>query len=149
MVSAGTGLFRAGRTVPWRTGVEAYSQAASCEELLSGILKVAGPVLQSLLAGSQGGQASQNGSKPASAPPGANGAAGGGSALPGILTFLLKALLGGMQGAGGSVSASQSLLANGSDGNPFLKRQGTVYSPPLIFGVGRVVLSECAGASFQ
>src|SRR5260370_41610746 len=118
MVSAGTGLFRAGRTVPWRTGVEAYSQAASFEELLSGILKVAGPVLQSLLAGSQGGQASQNGSKPASAPPGANGAGGGGSALPGILTFLLKALFGGMPGAGGSVPPPQSLLAHGCRRQP-------------------------------
>ncbi len=147
--------FEPTRRVPCQTYGEVYAHQASFQDILAGIVKVAGPVLQNLMSG--GTQAVPNGT----GTPNENAKNAGG--LPGILTTLLDALLKGLGGP--AVSQGQSLgdnrfLNNGwsqaqSDyddarlENRFGYGQNAQYSTPFIFGIDDALIASLAGPVLQ
>src|SRR6266852_6569456 len=132
--------FRSPRVaIPCETYANRYAQAASIEDLLSGVLKVAGPIVLNLLNGNQ-----KDGQQ--KAPSGGNS---DGKGIGDILTFLLKTLLGGLQGANGpAVSHTQSWNGQPS-GNRFMGTKNPEFSHPFIFGIDDALLGAVIGQVVQ
>lgn len=125
--------------IPCETYANRYARAASIEDLLSGILKVAGPIVLNLLSGNQkdGQQNTQSGS-------GTDG-----KGIGDILTLLLKTVLSGMQGANGhAVSHTQSWNGNAS-GNRFMATKDPEFSRPFIFGIDDALFGALIGQFVQ
>jgi hypothetical protein len=135
-----TDSFQPPRTIPCRTYREVYSQQASLEDLLSGIIKIAAPAVISLLGGAQGDTKK-------------NGSSGGGVANAGqadLLAQLLKTILGSVQGATGStVSKQQSLAGPTAHENRFLAAGHDQFSRPFIFGIDDALLGTMIGPMLQ
>ncbi len=85
--------FEAPRRIPCQLAREAYSQAASYDDVLSSLLKLAGPVVASLLKGSSAPSPAGTAQAPGGKPP----ASGADSSS--LLAILLQALLGSSAGA--------------------------------------------------
>lgn len=135
-----THSFRAPRTIPCRTYREVYSQQASLEDLLSGIIKIAAPAVINLLGGAQG-DAKKNGS---------NGGAGANAGQADLLAQLLKTILGSLQGtAGPAVSQGQSLAGPTVNGNRFAAAGRDNFSRPFIFGIDDALLGTMIGPVLQ
>ncbi len=140
----GIGTFRQPRTVPCATYGETYSKAASLEDLLSGIIKFAAPTVMKTLSGTQGAPGKNGGAGPATSNDGTDGA--------GIVSLILKTLLGSLSGTGSTLSGMQSLSANersnrfsrtGADG------YGNNLSHPFIFGIDDAVIGTLIGPLVQ
>jgi hypothetical protein len=147
-----TDQFNPSRAVPCRTYREAYSQPASLEDLLAGIVRVAGPVVLNLLGGAQGGgqPGAAAGAATGAAGGAASGAGSGGTGQLDILTTLLRSILGSLPGAaGGAVSRPQSLLNPVVHHNRFASTQSVGYSQPFIFGIDDVLLGSLIGPFVQ
>lgn len=130
--------------IPCETYANRYAQATSIEDLLSGILKVAGPIVLNLLSGNQ-----KDGQQ--KTPSGGNS---DGKGVGDILGFLLKTLLGGLQGANGqAVSHGQSLNGNSwnrnSSGNRFMGTKTPEFSRPFVFGIDDALLGAVIGQVVQ
>ncbi len=149
--------FQSPRRIPCETASERYSQAASLEDLLSGVIKVAGPIVLKLLGsavGGGGGNGAVNGSSN-------NNAAGGSQATPGVgatditslLATILKSLLGSQTGVSQSLSlldgpaSASNRFITGPKGEParFGARGGS-YSQPMIFGIDDALLGTLASS---
>jgi hypothetical protein len=127
--------------IPCETSADRYAQATSLDDLLSGILKVAGPLVANLLGGNQkDGKAN-----------GQPAAADGKGGIGDILAVLLKALLGGAAGSNGlSVSHSQSWNGNGhGQGNRFMQTQDPEFSRPFVFGIDDALFGAIIGQVVQ
>jgi hypothetical protein len=138
--------FRPARAIPCRTYGQTYSQQASLEDLLSTVLKAAGPILLSLLKNQDGsGSSAASGSGAGSSDPG----------LAGILGSLLKGILGAIQTPASAGATTQSV-----DGNRFIgsngmgsngmslngsTSNGLSYSSPFIFGIDDALIGTLAG----
>ncbi len=130
--------------IPCETYANRYAQAASIEDLLSGILKVAGPIVLNLLNGNQKDGQQKDGQQ--KTPSGGNS---DGKGVGDILGFLLKTLLGGLQGGNGQVvSQSQSWNGN-SSGNRFMGTKSPEFSRPFIFGIDDALLGAVIGQFVQ
>jgi hypothetical protein len=149
--------FQPARQVPCKTYGEVYSQQASLEDILSGIIKVAGPVLQGLI--NQGGTPANN-TNGSTTPPGASNAGAAGNGLPGILTNLLSSLLKGLGtpqvSKGQSLDTNSFLLADeqykfpsysqpASVENRFLDGEPADYARPFIFGIDDALIGTLIG----
>ena len=134
--------FQTPRVVPCRTVREVYSQAASLDQLLAGIVKVASPIVMNLLAGATG--AATNGGS-ASGGNGNNAGQGQAPSLVGLLTTLLNSLGGAAPttAAPAPVSTPQSLLNPRAPGNRFV--YGQPLAQPFIFGIDDALLGALAG----
>jgi hypothetical protein len=138
-----TDSFKTPRTIPCRTYGEVYSQQASLEDLLSGIIKIAAPAVMNLLGGAQT-DTKKNGSSGAA---GTNGNAGQAD----ILALLLKTILGSVGGAtGAAVSKQQSLGGPSVQDNRFLDAgHHNQFSRPFIFGIDDALLGTMIGPIIQ
>jgi hypothetical protein len=144
--------FRAARKIPCVTSPDSLAVETSVEDVLSGIVKVAGPIVLKLLSPGAGGGGDAGGASP-------SGSAGD-SSVGGVVSFLLKTLLAGLQpaaGAGGggnaatnaanppketskSLSSSMQLAEN-----RFAAAKRTEYSRPFIFGIDDALIGALAG----
>jgi hypothetical protein len=136
-----TGIsFRSPRpAIPCVTLQERFAQTASIEDLLSGILKVAAPVVVNLLGNEQKKDGSAN-SKPGST------ASPGGSGIGDILTLILKSVLSGLQGST-ATAVSQSLPVNGS--NRFANGRNSNLAHSFIFGIDDALFGALIGQVVQ
>ena len=136
--------FRLPRKVPCRMYREVYSQQASIEDLLSVILKAAGPLVAGLLAGQNGTQNAQGRTQ-------AQGSAPSNSELTSVLVSLLKTVLGGLPGGMAQPAAIAQSLQLGDDPNRFFNDNGKngAYSRPFIFGVDDALIGALAGPILQ
>lgn len=128
--------FQPPRAVACRTCPEAYAQTASLEDLLAGLVKVAGPVVMNLLGGGHDG--------------GAGASAGGGNntaGQPDVLVNIFKTLLGSISGAL-PLNKPQSLLITDVPENRFGMAAST-YAQPFIFGIDDAALAALAGPIIQ
>lgn len=125
------GSFNAPRRVACRTYGEVYARQSSVEDLLAGLVKLATPLVTSLLGGAQG-------------------APGAGAAVvsPEVLAQLLKLVLGSLPGAGGvalgkSMSLAQSAVSrfDGDDSRQLAR--------PFIFGIDDALLGVMIGPIIQ
>lgn len=132
--------FRSPRTaIPCTTLQDRFSRTASIEDLLSGILKIAAPVVVNLLGG--GSQTNgQTSARPGSASP--NGSGGIGD----VVALLLRSVLAGLQGAS-APSVSQSLSVNGS--NRFTHAPNSNLSQSFIFGIDDALFGALIGQVVQ
>jgi hypothetical protein len=148
LMSTATPPFQAARKIPCVQSPDSLAHETSIEDVLSGIVKVAGPVVLKML-GSDGA---------------AGGASGGGTAgngndsspVAGVVSFLLKTLLAGLQPQANptspaspanspketakSLSASMALAEN-----RFVAAKRTEWSQPFIFGIDDALLGAIAG----
>jgi hypothetical protein len=135
--------FQPARRIPGVQSPDSLAQEASIEDVLSGIVKVAGPVVLKML-GAGGGPASGD-------------SANGSSPVAGVVSFLLQTLLAGLppkaasgappaspagppQGTAKSLSASMALAEN-----RFVAAKRTEWSRPFIFGIDDALLGAIAG----
>lgn len=125
--------FNSSRSVPCRSYAEVYSHQASVDDLLAGILKLAGPVVSSLFGAAKG-----------DAP--ANGSAGGDKGQANVVANLLNLIVKALAGNGGSAAPvkQQSLEAN-----RFTATDGTQFSRPFIFGIDDALLGSLLGPVLQ
>jgi hypothetical protein len=142
--------FQPARRIPCVQSPDSLAQEASIEDVLSGIVKLAGPVVLKMLGtdGASGGSA-------------AGGTANGSSPVAGVVSFLLKTLLAGLQPKAAtsgsnptppasppsppqettkSLSASTALAEN-----RFVAAKRTEWSRPFIFGIDDALLGAIAG----
>jgi hypothetical protein len=130
--------FNTPRVVPCRTYREAYSQPASLEDLLAGIVKVAAPSVLNLLSGGSNGGAAAGAASP------------GGSGQFDLLATLLKTILGSIGGSvGTNVSKPQTLLSPAVNDNRFASTQRGGFSQPFIFGIDDALLGALIGPLVQ
>jgi hypothetical protein len=135
-------LFQPSRRIPCRTYSEVYEQQASLEDLLSGIVKIAAPVVLNLLGGAQNGSQQHA----PSAPAGSNG----NPDYATLLTRLLHTIFGGLQGTSGpAASQQQSLIGPATHENRFLDMQSDQFSRPFIFGIDDALLGALIGPVIQ
>ena len=147
--------FQPTRRAPCRTYGEVYAQQASLQDILAGIVKVAGPVLQNLMGG--GTEAPPNGAGAQ------NQDAKNAGGLPGILTTLLNALLKGLGSPAVSQgqslehnrfltngwSEAQSYYGNSGFDNRFVYGQNAQLATPFIFGIDDALIASLAGPVLQ
>jgi hypothetical protein len=142
--------FNTHRTIPHT--LPNYSQQESFEDILSGIVRIAGPIVMGLLTGTQNNTAGATaGSAPASAPP------------LGMLNTILDALLRGatapVAASGAAVpaspalpavmpSAARSLSMSVNNKNRFTNSP-TSFSQPFIFGIDDAIIASLAGPVLQ
>lgn len=135
-----TDSFQPPRRIPCRSYAETYSQQASLEDLLAGIVKNAAPMVLDLLGGAKNAPPG-----PAGSPAGSNGSAGQAD----ILARLLKMILGSMPGpAGQPTSGQQSLHTTAIYDNRFLDMQSAQFSRPF-FLPALVALAPLIGSAIQ
>jgi hypothetical protein len=139
--------FRSPRTAPCRTCRDVYSQPASLDELLAGIVKVASPIVMNLL-GRATGPTTNGTTSSASNPSGSN--ASGDTAQADTLVRLLTTLLGSLGGAPAAANTSrpQSLLNPIAPVNRFATQTST-FAQPFIFGIDDALLGALAGPIVQ
>jgi hypothetical protein len=114
--------FERPRTVSCRTCKEEYSQQASIEDLLAGIVKLAAPaVMDALKKGTGGGDAT------------------------GVVTNLLKTILGAI--GGNAATPVGSPQAGGS--KPMSLSLDNRFSRPFVFGIDDALLATLAGPIIQ
>ncbi len=120
-----------------------YSRQASIEDLLSSIVRVAGPIVMGLLNGTQN-----------AAPTGGTSGASPTAAVPqlGMLNTILDALLRGLNPAAaasvaptGNVSMTHSLSLSASAPNRFVNDRLPNLSNQFIFGIDDALLASLAG----
>lgn len=116
------------RSVACRTCKQAFSQQASIEDVLSGILKLAAPVVLDALKSSQG------------AGVGGGSSAGSSGAIGDLLKVILSAL-------GTPAPPIGSAAAGGS--KPMSLPDSGQYSRPFIFGIDDALLASLAGPVLQ
>jgi hypothetical protein len=116
--------FERPRTVPCRTCKEEYSQQASIEDLLAGIVKLAAPAVMDALK--------------------KGGGTGGGADATGMVTNLLKTILGAITNPAPAVGSPQ---AGGS--KPMSLSVDNRFSRPFIFGIDDALLATLAGPIIQ
>jgi hypothetical protein len=131
--------FQPPRRIPCRTPAQVYARQASLEDLLAGIVKLAGPIVLKLLDGPQN-QAQQ------SSPSGSAGS-NGGAGQADILSLLLKTVLGKV--AGPAVSQGQSMIGPAIRNNRFFDRANSRFSQPFIFGIDDAILGTLIGPVLQ
>jgi hypothetical protein len=133
--------FQPPRKIPCQSYADMYSQQASLEDLLAGIVKIATPVILNLMGGAQNG-GRQN------TPTNQTGSTGNADQTN-LIALLLNTILGGVQGVVGGTSRQQSL--NGSDvhDNRFLDMQNAQFSRPFIFGIDDALLGALIGPVIQ
>lgn len=125
------------RQVPCRTR-DSYARAASLEDFLGQIVKVAAPLVETLLGGDQGRNA-------AGASQGAaGGAKAGNDGLTDALTSLLKTIFGKI-GLSGTKSVALSLPAT----NRFAGSRSNGYAHPFIFGIDDALIGAAVGQIIQ
>jgi len=130
--------FRSPRVAPCRTCREVYSQPASIDDLLSGIIKIASPIVMNLL-GSASGAKTNGASKD-----------GGDTGQAETIVKLLTTLLGSLGGAPtANTSKPQSLLSSGPPVNRFFATQSSTFARPFIFGIDDALLGALAGQVVQ
>lgn len=139
--------FRSPRVVSCRTCSEVYSQPASLEQLLAGIVRVASPVVLNLLSGGAGATASGGNAAPAgaNAPAGAGGT-GQAASIVNLLTTILNSLGGPAPAA---VSRPHSLLEPNAPGNRFFATQASTFAQPFIAGIDDVLIGAAIGQVVQ
>lgn len=129
------------RKLACATAAERYARAASVDDVLGGIVKLATPLVGSLLSG--GGAGAGLGALGGAAG-GATGS-GGASPLANVLAVLLQAIMGNSPAA--PVAAAKSLSLDSVQlGNRFKQDQ---YSRPFIFGVDDALIGALAGPILQ
>lgn len=140
--------FQAPRVVPCRTCRDVYSQPASLDQLLAGIVKVATPVVMNLLGGATG--AANAGGAGATA-----NTAGQPAGQANTLVNLLTALLGSIGGAPAAatntpaaVSTPQSLLDRRAPGNRFADSP-PMFAQPFVFGIDDALIGAAIGQVVQ
>jgi len=131
--------FNPPRYISCQTGREALSRSASFDDLLAGIVKIAGPAVMNLLGG-------QNGGSPGILPGLASGASGG---QLDVLTNLLKTILGSVMPVAGGISQGQSLVSRANRHNRFASMQSATYARPFVFGIDDALLASMAGPMLQ
>ncbi|TVM03479.1 MAG: hypothetical protein CV087_05005 [Candidatus Brocadia sp. WS118] len=113
--------FHAPRTIPCRSEGGTYSQAASLDDILGTLLKVAVPVVQNLLGGAQN-------NPPAGAPAGTTAPAGE-TALPALLARWLTSIVGGLGAGGATMSQPQSIGVPIIHSNRFIRPEAEFSQP--------------------
>jgi hypothetical protein len=150
--------FRPARKIPCVASPDGLAVETSIEDVLSGIVKVAGPIVLKMLNDGASGGGGTGGA--------GNAGAGGDSSVGGVVSFLLKTLLAGLQpgSASGkadagtaakkpadtatnspkettkSLSASMQLAEN-----RFVAAKRTEWSRPFIFGIDDALIGALAG----
>jgi hypothetical protein len=145
------GRFQSARKIPCVRSPDSISIETSIEDVLSSIVKVAGPAVLKLL-----GTDGEGGGAPAS-----GGNASDSSPVTGVVSFLLKTLLAGLQPSATpttanppsppnpanpqkdvakSLSASMALAEN-----RFAAAKRTAWSRPFIFGIDDAIIGALAG----
>jgi hypothetical protein len=161
MSTAGNGNtaepFQAARKIPCVQSPDSLAEETSIEDVLSGIVKVAGPVVLKML-GTDGASGGASGGATA----GAN--ASDSSPVTGVVSFLLKTLLAGLQPSATTPTANAAAPANQTTQtnppkdttkslsasmalteNRFLAAKRTEWSQPFIFGIDDALLGTLAG----
>lgn len=131
--------FASPRCVPHSTRNN-LSRQASVEEILSGLLRVAGPAVSGLLSGLQNNPAGNGG-----AAAGSNTA--GSVPQLGMLNTILNALLHGLNTP--AVSTQHSLTMSAPEENRFMEGNEENFSRPFIFGIDDALLATLAGPLLQ
>ena len=147
--------FQSPRRVPCRTCREAYSQTASLDELLAGIIKVATPIVSNLLGGVTGSATTTGSGTNGGSGSSGSGSTGANAGQANTLVSLLATLLNSIGGAPANVtppapnvSRPQSLLDSGPPANRFAA-QGTALAQPFIFGIDDALLGAAVGQVVQ
>lgn len=156
--------FRPPRVVSCRTCSEVFSQPASLDQLLAGIVRVASPIVMNLLSGAGGAggtTAAAPGVAATAAVPGAAAApaaAAGTGQAPSIIN-LLTTLLNSIGGAppavagGGSppavVSRPHSLVETIAPRNRFFGTQPTAFAEPFVMGIDDMLIGAAIGQVVQ
>ena len=153
--TAASGQFQALRKIPGVQSPDSLARETSIEDILSGIVKVAGPVVLKLLgSGGASGGTSDGGAA-------GSGNAGDSSPVAGVVSFLLKTLLAGLQPAASTPAANPTSPANPTNSpkgttkslsapmalveNRFVAAQGREWSRPFIFGIDDALIGAIAG----
>ena len=145
-----TASFDPARRIPHAGAADRYAKSASVDDVLTGIIKLASPIVEQLLGGSDG--KTDTGASGANGTAGSNGAGSGAGAGPlgNVLAVLLKAIMGDTHGAaapGPAVAAqSLSLTASASADNRFVSQE---YARPFIFGIDDALIGALAGPVLQ
>jgi hypothetical protein len=140
--------FQAPRVVPCRTCRDVYSQQASLDQLLAGIVKVATPVVMNLLGGATA--AAANGGAGATAN-NAGQPAGQANTLINLLTTLLGSIGGAPAAATNTpaaVSTPQSLGDRRAPGNRFADSP-PMFAQPFVFGIDDALIGAAIGQVVQ
>jgi len=137
-----TDTFQTPRRIPCPHSPDEYAEQASIEDVLGQIIKAAGPVVLDLLG---------NKDKAGAAGAGKPGESGDSGSPAGILSFLLKTLLGGLGGAspaGGTpgkvVGQSLSIDTTLAE-NRFAMARNTQLAKPFIFGIDDALIGTVLG----
>ena len=146
VVSGAPAAFRAARRIPCVTAPDSLALETSIEDVLAGIVKLAGPLVGKMLDG--------NGTS-------GGGAAGESSPVAGVISLLIKTLLGGLQGSAvvapgsaptapvspsapkettKSLSAPMALAEN-----RFVAARRAGWAQPFIFGIDDALIGAIAG----
>jgi hypothetical protein len=135
VMDAAVAPFQPARTVACRTTAQQFS-APALGDLLTELVRVAGPVVMGLLAN---GQAAATGSMaPASA---------AGAVQPDALARVLQAVLKAIPGLGGPALSAGTSLQGGPSTTPsrFANGNGRGLSQPFIFGIDDALVSAAIG----
>lgn len=146
--------FSPARKIPCVMSPDSLAVETSVEDVLSGIVKVAGPIVLKLL-NPGGGEASGGGGG------GAGASNASDSSVGGVVSFLLKTLLAGLQPAAGAGAAGGTAAVNAANPpketskslsssmalaeNRFAAAKRTEYSRPFIFGIDDALIGALAG----
>jgi hypothetical protein len=133
--------FEQARRVPSRTAAEVVAKSASIDEVLGTIVKLAAPIVGSLLKSDSGGG---DGGKPADA--GKDKPGGGTDALAKVLATLLKTIFGDAGGGGGTSTAKSLSIGGDLHRNRFSDGD---YAHSFIFGVDDALIGMLAGPILQ
>ena len=142
--------FQAARKIPCVQSPDSLALETSIEDVLSGIVKVAGPVVLKML-GTDGASGGTAGSGNASDP----------SPVAGVVSFLLKTLLAGLQPSATPPAANPMSPTNPTNSpkettkslsasmalaeNRFVAAKRSEWSQPFIFGIDDALLGAIAG----
>src|SRR6185503_9620513 len=135
--------FQTPRRIPCVQSPDQFARETSLDDLLSGLVKVAAPVvLQMLGSGGAGGASGSTG----------GGAGASSDLVGGVVTFLLKTLLSGLQPGSAAaanspapVAKAQSFSVATRGENRFVAAAQTQWSRPFIFGIDDALLATLAG----
>jgi hypothetical protein len=147
--------FQAARKIPCVQSPDSLEHETSIEDVLSGIVKVAGPVVLKMLGtngasgGASGGGTVGSGNPSESSP------------VAGVVSFLLKTLLAGLQPSATAPAANSTSPTNSTNSpkettkslsasmalteNRFVAAKRTEWSQPFIFGIDDALLGAIAG----
>jgi hypothetical protein len=125
------------RTIPQGMNGNGYSTQTSADEILTGLLKLAGPMIMGLVQGLQ------------NAPAGTGNSSGNGTPQLGMLNTILDTLLKGLKPTAQSLSVQHSMYNGAEDANRFQEGNEENYSRPFIFGIDDALLATLAGPIIQ